>query len=469
MVAHGPVGGGAGDRWRSLREPTVRHGVKSGRAPDDGPLMRADDTIYAPATPAGRGGIAVVRISGDAAHGALEAIAGPVPPARVASVRQLRDQRGELLDVGLVLRFERGASFTGEPMAELQVHGGPAVVSAVLDDLAARPGLRIAEPGEFTLRAFRNGRMDLTEVEALGDLLAAETEGQRQQAARLISGALRQKLADWRAALLRAVALVEVTIDWVDEDVPEDVAPEVRALLSDVRTGITEELAASDGAIRLRQGFEVALVGAPNAGKSSLLNVLSGHEAAIVSPLAGTTRDVIAVRHDIGGLPVTFLDMAGIRDAGDMVEREGVRRARERAEAADLRVFLAAPDAPLGDLAAWVRAEDILVAAKSDLGGGQGLAVSAQTGTGIGDLLNEISARLRQRTLGGLVAHRRQKEALEQVVTAIYAAEQGLDLGSPELVSEDIRRGLQALARLTGAVGTEEILGEIFGRFCLGK
>ncbi|MEO0622072.1 MAG: tRNA uridine-5-carboxymethylaminomethyl(34) synthesis GTPase MnmE [Pseudomonadota bacterium] len=431
--------------------------------------MTAGDTIFAPATPAGRGGIAVVRISGPEAPSVLAELGGALPPPRQAAVRRLRDAGGGLLDEALVLRFEAGASFTGEAMAELHLHGGPAVVGAVLDALSARPGLRLADPGEFTLRAFQAGRMDLTEVEALGDLLAAETEAQRQQAARLVEGALANKIEAWRAGLLRAVALVEVTIDWADEDVPEDVGPEVGTLLTEVSTGIAAELALSDGAARLRTGYEVALVGAPNAGKSSLINLLAGREAAIVSEVPGTTRDVLEVRYDLQGLPVTFLDTAGIRASSDRIEAEGIRRAEARAQDADLRVLLDAPDAPLGALRGLAQDGDVLVAAKADLCEGDGMPVSAATGDGVERLLERVHTALRARPTEGLVAHRRQRLALEAVRDAATVAREGLDHRGPELISEDIRQGLRALARLTGAVGTEEILGEIFGRFCLGK
>lgn len=445
------------------RETGLADGVKGHGS------MTAGDTIFAPATPAGRGGIAVVRISGPEAHSVLAELGGALPPPRQAAVRRLRGAGGGLLDEALVLRFETGASFTGEAMAELHLHGGPAVVGAVLDALSARPGLRLADPGEFTLRAFQAGRMDLTEVEALGDLLAAETEAQRQQAARLVEGALASKIKAWRVGLLRAVALVEVTIDWADEDVPEDVGPEVGTLLTEVSTGIAAELALSDGAAKLRTGYEVALVGAPNAGKSSLINLLAGREAAIVSEVPGTTRDVLEVRYDLQGLPVTFLDTAGIRASSDRIEAEGIRRAEARAQDADLRVLLDAPDAPLGALRGLVQDGDVLVAAKADLCEGDGMPVSAATGDGVERLLERVHTALRARPTEGLVAHRRQRLALEAVRDAATVAREGLDHRGPELISEDIRQGLRALARLTGAVGTEEILGEIFGRFCLGK
>ncbi|MEM9145426.1 MAG: tRNA uridine-5-carboxymethylaminomethyl(34) synthesis GTPase MnmE [Pseudomonadota bacterium] len=429
----------------------------------------SEDTIYAPSTPHGRGGIAVVRISGPSAHDVLRQLAGRLPPPRHAALRRLRDARGEVLDDALVLRFEAGASFTGEAMVELHLHGGVAVVGAVLGTLSAHPGLRLAEPGEFTFRAFRSGRFDLTEVEALGDLLAAETEAQRRQAVRVMAGDLANKIADWRTALLRAIAMTEVTLDWADEEVPEDVGPEVAGLLGQVEREIRQELVRSDGAVRLRTGFEVALVGAPNAGKSTLMNRLAGREAAIVSSVPGTTRDVLEIPYDLEGLPVRFLDMAGIRDTEDQIETEGVRRARLRAEAADLRILVDAPDARLGSLSALGQDGDVRIWAKADLADGLGLQLSAMTGMGVDELLREVANQLGQRSSGGLVAHQRQVEALERVASSARQACDGLGTRGAEVVSEDIRRALSALSRLTGAVGTEEILGEIFGRFCLGK
>jgi len=354
---------------------------------------------------------------------------------------------------------------------ELHLHGGPAVVRSALAAVAAAGPSRLAEPGEFTMRAFRNGRMDLAEVEALGDLLAAETAAQHRQAARLLDGRLHASVEHWREALIAAAALVEVTIDWVDEEVPEDTGPEVARLLSPVRDEIAAHLATADGAAKLRQGLEVAILGAPNAGKSSLLNALAGREAAITSPVPGTTRDVLELRYDLDGLPVTFLDTAGLRATSDPVERIGVDRARRRAAAADLRLLLTAPDAPAGpELTALLRADDIRVASKADLGQGEGLAVSTRTGAGLGALLSEIASRLAPHvSVDGLVAHERQREALETGLAALDRAMAGLDCRGAEVVSEDIRGAMRALERFTGRIGVEEMLGAVFSRFCLGK
>jgi len=430
------------------------------------------DTIYAISSGPPPAAIAVLRVSGPRAEAVLATLApGPLPAPRRAALRRLVDAEGGLLDEALVLRFEAGASATGEPMVELHCHGGRAVLAAAMDAVAAAGPCRMAEPGEFALRAFLNGRMDLAAAEALGDLIAAETEAQRAQAARLIGGALHARAAAWREALLRALALVEVTIDWADEEVPEDVSPEVAALIDRVAGEIASELAVADGAERLRHGLEVAIIGAPNAGKSSLLNALAGREAAITSAVPGTTRDVIELRYDLNGLPVVFLDMAGLRPTEDAVEEIGVARARERAEAAELRLLLEANDAPAGPEArALLRPGDLRAISKADLAPGPGMSVSAKTGEGIPALLEAIAAALAERApSGGLVAHRRQRAALETGYLALISARSGLDRLGAEEVSEDLRSGLRALERLIGRVGVEDVLGEIFGAFCLGK
>lgn len=438
-------------------------------------MTGGNDTIYALASGPPPSGIAVIRVSGGSAEQALTALTGrDLPPPRQARLMRLSGGDGALIDEALVVRFPEGASFTGEALVELHCHGGRAVVRAVMDALEALVQCRIAEPGEFTLRAYLNGRIGLAEAEALGDLVSAETERQRRQAARLVGGALRRRVGDWRQALIRALALVEVTIDWADEEVPEDVTPEVAGLLGGVLAEIDRECAVSDGAERLRSGFEVAIIGSPNAGKSSLLNMLAGREAAITSPVPGTTRDVVELRYDLDGYPVVFLDMAGLRNTDDPVERIGVARARERAAAAEMRIALAAPDAPLGDLAeGLLREGDLQVRSKADLGPGalpEGLVVSAKSGAGIAELLRAIAARLAEvAPENALVAHRRQRMALETGAAALKEAQKGLERRGAEEVSEDLRRGIAALERLIGAVGAEDMLDEVFGNFCLGK
>lgn len=426
------------------------------------------DTIYALATARGRSGLAVVRISGPAASAAGLALCGSLPAARVAGLRRLT-WGGELLDQALVLAFAEGASFTGEAVVELHCHGGPAVVGAVLRALSAQPGLRLAEPGEFTRRALENGVLDLAQVEGLADLIDAETEAQRKQAVRVLSGSVGLKVDGWRRDLIRAGALLEATIDFADEDVPVDVSPEVLALIDGLMADLGREAAGVAAAERIRDGFEVAIVGAPNAGKSTLLNQLAGREAAITSEIAGTTRDVIEVRMEIAGLPVTFLDTAGLRETEDRLERAGIDRALARAEAADLRLFLSdgspLPLEPTGD--------DLVVLGKADTRSGlTGLAVSGKTGEGVAELMARIGEILSDRVgSAGALVRERHRVAVTTAIAAL--AESRAEVVRPdsrvELAAEHLRQAVRALDALVGRVDVDDLLGEIFASFCIGK
>ncbi|MES2333663.1 MAG: tRNA uridine-5-carboxymethylaminomethyl(34) synthesis GTPase MnmE [Pseudomonadota bacterium] len=427
------------------------------------------DTIYALATARGRSGLAVVRVSGQAAFAAGLALCGALPAARVAGLRRLT-WGGELLDEALVLSFAEGASFTGEAVVELHCHGGPAVVGAVLRALSEQPGLRLAEPGEFTRRALENGVLDLAQVEGLADLIDAETEAQRRQAVRVLSGSVGQKVESWRRDLIRAGALLEATIDFADEDVPVDVSPEVLSLIDRLLTDLGREAAGVTAAERIRDGFEVAIVGAPNAGKSTLLNQLAGREAAITSEIAGTTRDVIEVRMEIAGLPVTFLDTAGLRDTGDPLEQAGIDRALARAEAADLRLFLTdgleVPRlGPVGD--------DIVVLSKADTRPGSDRpAVSGRTGQGVPELMARIGAILQDRVgSAGALVRERHRVAVTAAIAAL--AESRAEVVRPdsrvELAAEHLRQAVRALDALVGRVDVDDLLGEIFASFCIGK
>ncbi len=428
------------------------------------------DTIFALASGRGRAGVAVIRISGALAHVIVERLTGSVPPMRQAVLRKLVWD-GEVLDSALVLVFAEGASFTGEASAELHVHGGLAVMTAVLRVLGGFDGVRMAEPGEFTRRALENGRMELHEVEGLADLIDAETEAQRKQAQRLLAGDFQQKVEGWRENLLYAAALIEATVDFADEDVPVDVWPEVVARLSSVRDDLLAETAGSFAAERVRHGFDVVLIGPPNVGKSSLINRLAGRDAAMTSAVPGTTRDVIEVRMDLEGLPVTLLDTAGLRDTDDVLEAEGIRRARKRAAEADLRVLVL--DEASQDWADAGAAVDLWIASKADLGWRpEGwIAVSAQTGEGVDVLIAAIVARL-GRVVGtaGVILHERHravvmrasdtlKDALGRIATS----------GEAELVARDVRSSCAVLEGMIGRIGVEDLLGTIFGRFCIGK
>ncbi|MCG7572696.1 tRNA uridine-5-carboxymethylaminomethyl(34) synthesis GTPase MnmE [Phaeobacter sp. CNT1-3] len=427
------------------------------------------DTIFALATAHGKAGVAVVRISGPQAFTAGERLAGTLPEPRRAGLRLLRDADGVRLDEALILTFEDRASFTGEPVVELQLHGSVAVVGAVLRELGSIPDLRQAEPGEFTRRALENGRLDLAQVEGLADLIKAETEAQRRQALRVLSGDLGGKAEGWRRDLIRAAALIEATIDFADEDVPVDVSPEVTELLTGVMASLDAEIAGVSAAERVRSGFEVAIVGAPNVGKSTLLNALAGRDAAITSEFAGTTRDVIEVRMDIAGLPVTLLDTAGLRETQDKIEEIGIQRARERAALADLRVFLVEGD-QRPDFTP--ESDDIVLKAKADLLDDKSGAVSGVSGDGVAALIDAVSEKLSQRTTNiGIATRERHRVAMERAVDALTSAKMFAAMGEDmtELAAEEMRTAIRALDALVGRIDVENLLDEIFASFCLGK
>ncbi len=425
------------------------------------------DTIFAVATARGRAGLAVIRLSGPLAFAAATELCGTLPETR--GLRMLRDKAGDALDQALVLRFEEGHSFTGEAVVEFHVHGSVAVTDALLRELAGMSGLRAAEAGEFTRRALENGRLDLAQVEGLADLIDAETEAQRVQALRVLSGALGDKAEAWRRDLIRAAALLEATIDFADEEVPVDVAPEVSDLLEKVQASLAEERDGVGIAERIRDGFEVAIVGPPNVGKSTLLNALAGREAAITSEVAGTTRDVIEVRMDLGGLPVTVLDTAGLRATEDVVESIGIRRAVERARGADLRVFLV--EDGQADLGLKPEADDIVVRAKADLNEEAG-GVSGKTGQGVDALVRRIEQILVSRAGGvGTAIRERHRIAMIRALDALESAriEVGQGPDRAELAAEEIRSAIRALDSIVGRVDVENILDEIFASFCIGK
>lgn len=426
------------------------------------------DTIFAPATVLGKSAVAIIRISGARAFDMARRLAGALPPARQAGLRWLCDpESGERLDRALVLTFPGPASFTGEDCVELHIHGSGAVLAGVLAALAQAGDARLAEPGEFTRRALMNDRLDLAQVEGLGDLIAAETAAQRRQAIELMDGALSGLVAMWRSDLTEVLALLEASIDFSDEELPDDLLDHAATGLSMTEAAMRRELRGAGVGERLRDGFEVALVGLPNVGKSTLVNRLAGRELALVSDEAGTTRDVLEARLELAGLPVTVLDMAGLR-AAQGVEAAGVARARDRATAADLRVFLVENSADLGRLGMKLEREDIVVRAKADQAGEPG--ISGLTGEGVDVLLADIAAVLSDRIgRSGAISHARQRQATERGAEALARARQRLAGGAIELAAEDVRLALRSLDFLVGRVDVEAVLDVIFASFCLGK
>jgi tRNA modification GTPase len=427
------------------------------------------DTIFALASAQGKAGVAVIRLSGARAHSAAEELSGADLPGRGMSLCVLRDRSGKSIDQAIVLTFRGPASFTGEDVAELQVHGSTAGVISVLNTLSQIAGLRLAEPGEFTRRALENGKMDLAQVEGLADLIDAETEVQRRQAQILLEGALGNFAETWRRKLIRAAALIEATIDFADEDVPLDVTPEVTTLLDSVRNDLERESAGVKIAERIRSGFEVAIVGAPNVGKSTLLNALAGRDAAITSEFAGTTRDVIEVRMDLAGLPVTLLDTAGLRETSDLVEEKGIALAKCRADRADLRVFLA-EEGELLDVES--RPGDICVLPKRDIRSNKIRAISGLTGEGLDELVQKIAEVLTKRTASaGIATRERHAVAMKGALNGLYQAQSLLDSGPDQydIAAEELRGAIRALELLVGRIDVENLLDEIFSSFCLGK
>ncbi len=448
--------------------------------------MSANDTIFALSSGRPPAAIAVVRISGPRAGDALKALTGRLPAPRQAALARVRDPAtSEIIDEALVLWFPGPNSETGEDTAELQLHGGRAVIAGVLAALSRISGLRPAEAGEFTRRAFENGKLDLTAVEGLADLIGAETQAQRRQAFRHLKGLLGERAETWRQRLTEALALVEARIDFSDEaDVPEDlVTPAINAA-QQLRSEIAEALAGAARGERLRDGLVVAIAGPPNAGKSTLLNRIARREAAIVSPLPGTTRDVIEVHLDLDGYPVTLLDTAGIRDSDDPVEQEGVRRARERAAAADLVLWVvdAAEPGAVGptleaDQAAWEvvnKIERVNSSNESIIMSGIGVQIfkiSAKTGEGVNSLIQALAAHVAKSFAGepALVSRERHRRSLLDTQAALDRALAEGPAGREDIIAEELRLAARSLGRLTGRVDVEDVLDVIFRDFCIGK
>ncbi len=439
-----------------------------------------DQTIFALSSGRPPSALAIVRVSGPQAGPALTVLGGNIPPARAATRMLLQDIAGQPLDDAVALWFPGPASATGEDVAELHVHGGRAVLASIFGALAALENMRAAEPGEFTRRAFENGKLDLTEAEGLDDLIHADTDRQRRQALRQLKGLLGDRARNWRARIIEASALIEAGIDFSDEgDVPAELIAPALAIIKALVKEIEEVLAAQGRSERLRDGLVVAIAGPPNVGKSTLMNQLARREVAIVSPHAGTTRDVIEVQLDLDGYPVTVIDTAGIRETDDPVEQEGVRRARARAAEADLVLWLA--DAANEKILHEGAAPVWLVRNKIDLDsagrpmaespGRAGFAISARSGDGVPDLIAALVGFVQDyfgASEGGLISRVRQRQLLQETAVSLHRSINVVGEGE-ELTAEELRGAAHSLGRLLGRVDVEDVLDVIFREFCVGK
>ncbi|SFR01068.1 tRNA uridine-5-carboxymethylaminomethyl(34) synthesis GTPase MnmE [Poseidonocella sedimentorum] len=427
------------------------------------------DTIFALSTAPGKAGVAVIRVSGPEAFRAAEAVCGSLPATHKAALRRFRKRDGTLIDEGIVICFPEGNSFTGENVVEFQTHGSQAVVSLLETELSSISGVRHALAGEFTRRALLNDRLDLTQVEALADLIEAETVAQHSQAIETLSGRLADSVVKWREGLLTAMSLVEAMIDFSDEELPPGMTEDIVRRLAELARTFEREIEGSQVAERVRSGFEIAIIGRPNSGKSTLLNHIAGREAAITSEIAGTTRDVIEVRMDLFGLPVTFLDTAGMRETDDPIEAKGVDLAKQRAERADIRIHLV-ESSDSGDL----RIEDgtAFVGQKRDLASYPGFGLSGVTGEGVSDLLHAIHEYLKNSVNSkGSISNERHRRSLVEAKRCILQAAVHIELGEDyvDLAAEELRRAVHELDAVVGKIGVEDVLGKIFATFCMGK
>lgn len=449
------------------------------------------ETIFALSSARGKAGVAVFRVSGPRARVAVASLTGgAAADPRVAHLRRLLDRAGDPIDRGLVVWFPAPNSFTGEDVAEFHTHGGPAVIAAMLARFNKLPGFRPAEPGEFTRRAFANGKFDLTEAEGLADLIAAETEAQRKQALRQLDGALRDRYEQWRGDIIKTLAHFEAGIDFIEENLPQDLIDKASSGIAQLATDIQSHLSDERRGEIVRDGFSIVILGAPNVGKSSLLNALARRDVAIVSATAGTTRDVIEVDLDLGGYAVTLVDTAGLRETEDEIEGEGIKRARARADRADMRLAIVDAEAmTLDPLVEQVLSDgDAVVVNKTDLGVSREattwtiqqnitlpvLHLSAREGEGIGALLSHLERVVVERAGASIAApltRIRHRNALQAAHDALRRAEKNLGEADRkiDLVAEDLRLAAREIGRITGRVDVEDLLDVIFRDFCIGK
>ena len=443
----------------------------------------AEDTIFALASGMGRAGVAVIRVSGSQSWQSLSALSGQASfTPRMSRVCRLRNDSHETLDEALILPFKAPQSYTGEDVVEYHLHGGKAVIDSVLNALSDQAGHRMAEPGEFTRRAFENEKMDLTEAEAVADLIDAETQAQKIQALSQIDGRLSEIYERWSEDLKKALAHLEADIEFPDEDMPDGVAPEVVGKLNEIQSEIAEHLNDNRRGERLRDGIQLAVIGAPNAGKSSLINALSQRDVAIISDQAGTTRDVIEVHLDVGGYPVILADTAGLRPdqignkGADAIESEGIKRALDRAKNADITVLLFDGDIGTPDPHTLNLIDDraILVTNKMDVPEAQNiidaaLPISVKTGDGMDALLAQILKKIEALVGTQEAPSLTRKRHRQHVSDALEVLERGQDAQLPELIAEDVRLAVRALGKITGRVDVEDLLDVIFKDFCIGK
>jgi tRNA modification GTPase len=440
------------------------------------------DTIYAPASATAKAGITVIRISGPNTKYAIECLGSNVGQPRFAKLAKIfHPQTKNLIDECVTIYYQEPASFTGEDIVEMNIHGGRAVLDLTLDALSKIQGLRVAEPGEFSKRRFMNGKMDLTQAEGLMDLINAETEAQHKQALKQLAGELGSLYESWRAQLLKLMSLIEAYIDFQDEDLPADIIKNITKQVSFLNTEITDHLSDNQKGEKLREGFYIAIIGETNVGKSSLMNALAKRDVAIVSDIAGTTRDIIEIRLNIAGYLVTIADTAGLRTSNDFLEKEGINRTLDRAKNADLKILVLDAEKyhhTPQELLDLINENTVIVINKIDLFdevklskiiNREAILISAQNGTGLNNLLQEINEYVLNFfsiTDAPLITRQRHRENLERCKTCLEMFNLEKDI---ELAAEDLRLASRYLSSLTGKIDVESVLGEIFSNFCIGK